>query len=132
MVETIMTASKEETSLKISTIVNYILFCFMNFDLKQQVCREVFLQLIPDKYSKVFCCAHFIFEVWYIFVYIPVVQCLHYSFLHENLQVHNIHNHSSDRINRSFQSDFNFVIMTMSIWVVTFPKYSFIFLLIKL
>lgn len=61
-----MTASKEETSLKISTVVNYILFCFMNFDLKQQVCREVFLQLIPDKYSKVFCCTVkniFIFEL---------------------------------------------------------------------
>lgn len=93
----------------LSSVDHYVFIGFKYFHFIEQTrIRELGRQRIPDEYGHVLSCADQIVEVRDIFVQILVIHHLHDTLFHVNLQVRQIHHHSSFMIDGTPDGDFNY------------------------
>lgn len=111
-----------------TSVYHMVLLRLQDFHLVEQLwLLHNLLKLVPNEYGKIFCCAHHRFEVWYVLVQVFVIKRVHYCQLHVVLEVMDVHDHASVGIHWAFDCYQDNIIVSMSIWVITFSEYFFVF-----
>lgn len=113
----------------ISSIYDNIVIGLMNLNLVEQVGWEHLHHVVPDVNSHVLSCADNTGKVWDVLIQVFMVQWNHDDFLDAPLQVCQVHDHASERINLSTHCYLHFVVVSMTIGVVAFSINSFILLI---